>query len=116
MVGITTGMCRGEISGLKWDYVRLESRFIISPITKNNTVRVLPINDTLYRIRSEIPEKSGYVFGNGNGGHIGASLSFSVQKSAHYGFPVPHPAIHLLQPFGHEASSRSHQWVLADSE
>jgi hypothetical protein len=29
------------ISGLKWGYGRLESRFIILPITKNNTVRVL---------------------------------------------------------------------------
>ena len=34
-------------------------------------MRVLPINDTLYRILSEMPQKSGYVFGNGNGGHIG---------------------------------------------
>jgi len=35
------------------------------PITENNTVRVLPINDTLYRILEEMPEKTGYVFGNG---------------------------------------------------
>ena len=49
----------------------LESRFIILPISKNNTSRVVPINDTLYRILSEMPQKTGYVFGNGNGGHIG---------------------------------------------
>jgi integrase len=71
MVALTTGMRRGEILGLKWDYVRLESRFIILPITKNNTSRVVPINDTLHRILSEMPQKSGYVFGNGNGGHVG---------------------------------------------
>jgi integrase len=71
MVALTTGMRRGEILGLKWDYVRLESRLIILPVTKNNTVRVLPINETLYRILAEMPQKSGYVFGNGNGGHIG---------------------------------------------
>ena len=35
------------------------------------TVRVLPINDTLHRMLSEMPEKSGYDFGNGNGGHAG---------------------------------------------
>jgi hypothetical protein len=50
---------------------RLESRFIILPITKNNTSRVVPINETLYRILAEMPQKSGYVFGNGNGGHVG---------------------------------------------
>ncbi len=57
--------------GLRWDDVRLESRFIILPITKNNTSRVVPINETLHRILSEKPEKVGYVFGNGNGGHVG---------------------------------------------
>ncbi|MBU1207680.1 MAG: site-specific integrase [Proteobacteria bacterium] len=65
MVALTTGMRRGEILGLKWDYIRLESRFSILPITKNNTSRVVPINDTLYRILAEMPQKSGYVFGNG---------------------------------------------------
>jgi hypothetical protein len=57
--------------GLRWDYVRLENRFIILPITKNNTSRVVPINETLYIILSEMPEKTGYVFGNGNAGHVG---------------------------------------------
>jgi len=71
MVALTTGMRWGEILGLKWDYIKLENRLIILPMTKNNTVRVLPINDTLHRILSEMPEKSGYVFGNGKGGHVG---------------------------------------------
>jgi integrase len=71
MVALTTGMRRGEILGLRWDYIRLDNRLIILPITKNNTVRVIPINDTLHRILSEMPEKTGYVFGNGNGGHVG---------------------------------------------
>ncbi len=71
MVALTTGMRRGEILGLKWDYVRLDNRLIILPVTKNNTVKVLPINDTLHRILSEMPKKTGYVFRNGNGGHIG---------------------------------------------
>jgi integrase len=61
----------GEIMGLKWDYIKLDNRLIILPVTKNNTVRVLPINDTLHRILSEMPEKSGYVFRNKDGGHIG---------------------------------------------
>jgi transcriptional regulator with XRE-family HTH domain len=52
----------------KSDYIGLDNRLIILPVTKNNTVRVLPINDTLCRILSEMPEKSGYVFGHGNAG------------------------------------------------
>jgi integrase len=70
MVASTTGMSRGEILGLKWDYIWLDKRLIILPVTKNNTGRVLPINDTLYRILVEMPQKSGYVFGNGNGGYV----------------------------------------------
>lgn len=70
-MALTTGMPRGEILGLRWDYIRLDNCLIILPVTKNNTVRVLPINKTLYRILSEMPQKSGYVFGNGNGGTLG---------------------------------------------
>ena len=62
---------QGEILGLKWDYIKLDNRLIILPITKNNTSRVVPVNDTIYNILSDMPQKSGYVFGNGNGGHIG---------------------------------------------
>jgi hypothetical protein len=51
--------------GLKWDYIRLDNRLTILPMTKNNTVRVLPINDTLYGILAAMPHKVGYVFGNG---------------------------------------------------
>ena len=70
MVALTTGMRRGAILRLKWDYIRLDNRLIILPVTKNNTVRVLPINDTLHRTLSEMLKKAGYVFGKGNGGHI----------------------------------------------
>ena len=73
MVALTTGMGRGEILGLKWDDVRLGNRLIILPITKDNSVRVLPINDTLYRTLMEMPEKTGYVFGNGMAGISGIS-------------------------------------------
>ncbi len=71
MVALTTGMHREEILGLRWDDMRLDNRLIILPVTKNNTVRVLPIKGSLFRSLAEMPEKSGYVFGNGNGGDIG---------------------------------------------
>ena len=57
MVALTTGLRRGEILGLKWDYVSLESRFILLPITKNNTSRAVPFNETLYRILAQMPQK-----------------------------------------------------------
>ncbi len=40
-------------------------------MTKNNNVRVIPINDTLYKALAEMPHKTPFVFSNGNGGHIG---------------------------------------------
>jgi len=71
MATLTTGMRRGEILGLRWDYIRLDNRLTILPITKKNTVRVIPINDTLHRFLSEMPEKTGYVFRNRNGAYVG---------------------------------------------
>jgi len=40
-------------------------------INKNNSAQVVPINNTLYKIFLDKPEKTEYVFGNGNGGHAG---------------------------------------------
>ncbi len=61
-VALTTGMRRGEIFGLKWEYIKPESRFIILPVTKNNTVRLIPANDTLLRTLEGLPRVSEYVF------------------------------------------------------
>lgn len=65
MVALTTGMRRGEILTLRWDYVKLENRLMVLPETKNNTVRIVPINDTLYNALEAMPNRKGYVFGNG---------------------------------------------------
>ncbi len=61
-VALTTGMRKGEIFGLKWDYIKPESRFILLPVTKNNTVRFIPANDTLLRTLEDLPRNSEYVF------------------------------------------------------
>jgi integrase len=61
-VALTTGMRKGEIFGLKWEYIKPESRFIILPVTKNNTVRLIPANDTLLRTLENLPRESEFVF------------------------------------------------------
>lgn len=70
-VALTTGMRKGEILGLKWDYIRFENRHIILPNTKNNTVRVVPMNGPLIKALEELPRLSEYVFGMAAGKHIG---------------------------------------------
>ena len=70
-VALTTGMRKSEILGLKWDYIKPDNRFIILPITKNNTVRVVPMNDTLLKALKELPRESDFVFWNARGKHLG---------------------------------------------
>jgi integrase len=61
-VALTTGMRKSEIFGLKWEYIKPETRFIIIPITKNNTSRLIPANDTLLRTLADLPHNSDFVF------------------------------------------------------
>ena len=61
-VALTTGMRKGEIFKLKWEYVKPESRFIILPVSKNNTVRFVPANDTLLRTLADLRRNSEFVF------------------------------------------------------
>ncbi len=49
IIALTTGMRKGEILGLKWDFIKFDSSFVILPVTKNNTVRIIPVNDALIR-------------------------------------------------------------------
>ena len=70
-VALTTGMRKSEILGLKWEYIKPDNRFIILPVTKNNTVRVIPMNDTVLRALTELPTESEFVFWNARGKHLG---------------------------------------------
>jgi integrase len=71
VVALTTGMRKGEILSLKWNYIKPDSRFIILPVTKNNTVRVVPMNNTLLGVLMEIPRESEFVFESARGKHLG---------------------------------------------
>ncbi|HHT9126695.1 MAG TPA: tyrosine-type recombinase/integrase [Candidatus Brocadiia bacterium] len=69
LTALNTGMRKSEILHLRWAEVDLENRKITVTNTKNNEVRVIPINQTLLRELSALPQnpKSGYVFTNGHG-------------------------------------------------
>ena len=74
LMALCTGMRRGEILGLKWDYVKMSEGFILLPTSKNNEARAIPINKTLYKILEAMPSKEGYVFG-------GEKALWNFQKS-----------------------------------
>jgi len=71
IVALTTGMRKSEILGLKWDYIKPNDRFILLPVTKNNTVRVVPMNNTLLNALVDLPRESEFVFWNARGKHLG---------------------------------------------
>jgi len=56
LVAINTGMRKGEILNLKWDYVNLEEKFIETR-SKTNKIRIIPINDALAKILSRLSLK-----------------------------------------------------------
>jgi integrase len=68
-MALNTGMRRGEILNLKWSDINMRTGTIIIRKSKNNEVRMIPINDTLKQSLEQIgPQQSNeYVFGNGNG-------------------------------------------------
>ena len=103
-IALTTGMRKGEILGLKWSFIKFDSRFIILPVTKNNTVRILPMNDAVIRELEGLPRDSEYVFGNGTGKHQGdIKRSFGTAcEAAGSKIFVPRPPAHLREPSGHE--------------
>jgi integrase len=69
IMALNTGMRRGEILNLKWGDVDMKNRVIIVWQTKNNEMRQIPINETLYdelrMIGKQLNEQ--YVFCNDNG-------------------------------------------------
>ena len=64
---LNTGMRRGEVLNLRWKQVDFEKRFIKVEHTKNETCRIIPINDSLYYDLLEIKKQKRegeYVFPN----------------------------------------------------
>jgi integrase len=65
-VAYNTGMRRGELLGLKWSYIDLETMFIRLPanVVKEKKAKIIPINNNVHRILNSIPRaiKHDYVF------------------------------------------------------
>lgn len=69
IMALNTGMRKSEILNLKWQDIDLKNCLIIIKKTKNNEIRIIPTNDTLYRELRSINREPGnrYVFTNKNG-------------------------------------------------
>ncbi len=73
LIDLNTGMRRGEIIGLQRENLDRKNRLIILKKTKNNTERVIPMNQVVYDVFESIPprldtpfifaEKDGLPFG-----------------------------------------------------
>jgi integrase len=57
IIGISTGMRRGEILGLTWEDVDFEKERIVLRETKNGEVRVLPLVGLAHKLLKELQEK-----------------------------------------------------------
>ena len=60
---LETAMRRGEILGLRWEYVDLQKRTVFIPLTKNGQSRTVPFSLAAIQILSELPRNiNGQVF------------------------------------------------------
>lgn len=74
ITALNTGMRKGEILSLRWADVDMENRKITVKKSKNNEIRVIPINQTLYQALKALSEQSdgnAYVFTNKDGETFG---------------------------------------------
>lgn len=73
IVALNTGMRKGEILNLKWQDIDMQNRMIIIKRTKNNEMRMIPINNILHNAlnSNDLRSNSQYVFANKNGEKFG---------------------------------------------
>jgi len=73
ITALNTGMRKGEILALRWEDVDLQNRKVTVRKPKNNEIRVIPINQTLYQELSNLSYVSDgeYIFSNGEGRRFG---------------------------------------------
>lgn len=69
VLALNTGFRKNEILQLKWEDIDLKEKKITLKHTKNNEIRTVPVNDTLYRelVKLTRHPESEYVFCDKNG-------------------------------------------------
>ena len=69
IMALNTGMRKGEILHLRWGEVDLHNRLVKITRTKNNELKILPLNDRLYDLLLSLERgrPESYVFANPNG-------------------------------------------------
>jgi len=69
IMALNTGMRKGEILSLKWADIDMQNRTIALRKTKNNELRILPVNDALYKTLRSMGQQLGnqYVFSDNTG-------------------------------------------------
>lgn len=63
LFALETAMRSGEICGMRWSDVFLQSRYVILPRTKNGDQREVPLSPRAVEILRALPEGDGPVFG-----------------------------------------------------
>lgn len=86
VAALNTGMRKSEILSLKWRDLDLKNRRITVTNTKNNEIRVISINKTLYRelLGLDRTARSEYVFSHGKGepyGDVKKGFTSAVRKA-----------------------------------
>ncbi|MDH4212179.1 MAG: site-specific integrase [candidate division WOR-3 bacterium] len=69
IMALNTGMRKGEILNLTWGDINLKTRMITIKNSKNNTSRIIPINDATYKIFISLGQQlvGQYVFSHPDG-------------------------------------------------
>ena len=89
ILALNTGMRRGEIFGLRWEYIDLENGIINLPgsLSKNKRHREIPMNELVIRVLKDLKAKSrsGYVFpgrqGNEPRSDVRKSFALALKKA-----------------------------------
>jgi integrase len=86
ILALNTGMRKSEILNLKWSNVDLKNRVITINKTKNNEIKIVPINDILYNTLAKIKKGNGdqFVFTDKNGkpyGDIKNGFNAAVKRA-----------------------------------
>jgi integrase len=83
-VAVHTGMRKGELLDLKWDWVNLEQGIITLIDTKNGERKDIPMNATVKALLSEMERTGPFVFGGlkkRDNAHVYRSFREAVEKS-----------------------------------